>query len=660
MQPNAYPVNLERLEKIWHSFMASGQVPREEETYIDPPVLQSWRRCLPRLDYGARPRPKRLADSSLAPVLKANGNLMAVAAPVMEDVHQFIEGSQSAILLASPSACMLSVVGDQDSVATVERLQLGQGTYWSEEELGTNALGLVRITAMPIQVVGAEHYYQAHHPFASTAAPIHDVRGRLSGILAIVNPAEAVTSHTLGLVMTAARAIGNQLQTEWYIEESNRHLTEVNAVLGAIADGVVAWNEEGIINHVNEPASNLLGARPAELMGNRLEDVLELPPVLRDAVAAGEQLRDVETNFHINGHHTTCMVNLRPIYGGERQPIGYIAMLRPIEQVRQLVHQQIGARATLHLDDISSQAPAMRPVLRQARIAARGTAPVLIRGEGGAGKNHLARAIHNDGPHAEAPFISVNCQAIPHELMVGELLGQVKDNGNKSRPSKFELANGGTLLLDQVEHLSLEMQAALLHLIETGHVMRLGSPRPIPVEVRIIATTTADLEERIAEDGFLSHLYYRFGVFNITIPPLRARVEDIPLLAERFLARITRRSDRPAWIEDEAMEILRRYPWPGNVRELESVLERALSHSMDDTIHMSDLPPGVREGRVMVERSPRPQPVLSLEEAEREAIIRAGRACQGRVTEMAEQLQIGRTTLWRKMKQFNLTPDLFK
>ena len=660
MQPIAYPIDFERLETIWHYFVETGQIRPEHGPWIDLPVLQSWHRCLPRLDYGTRPRPKRLTESSLASVLKAQASLMTVAAPVMEDIHQFVEGSQSAILLTDASSCMLSVVGDAEAVTTIERLQLGQGTYWSEEQLGTNAVGLVRITAMPIQVVGAEHYYQTHHPFVSTAAPIHDVRGRLIGILAIVSAAETATSHSLGLVMTAARAIGNQLQTDWYIEEANRHLTEVNAILSAITDGVLAWDREGVINHVNRPASTLLGVPPEELVGYQVEEVLPLPPVIQEAVTQGASIRDVETSFHLNGHHTTCLVNMRPIQGGEQGPLGYIAMLRPIEQVRQLVHQQIGARATLHLDDISSQSPAMRPVLRQARIAARGTAPVLIRGEGGAGKNHLARAIHNDGPQADAPFIAINCQAIPHELMVTELLGNAKDGTSKSRPSKFELANGGTLLLDQVEHLSLEVQAALLHLIETGHVLRLGGPRPIPVEVRIMAATTADLEERIADNSFLAHLYYRFGVFNIYIPPLRERLEDIPLLAERFLARITQRSDRAAWIEDEARAILRRYPWPGNVRELESVLERALSHSADGTIHVVDLPPLVREGRVMVERSLRPQPVLSLEEAEREAIIRAGRACQGRVTTMAKQLQIGRTTLWRKMKQFNLDPQLFK
>jgi transcriptional activator for dhaKLM operon len=244
--------------------------------------------------------------------------------------------------------------------------------------------------------------------------------------------------------------------------------------------------------------------------------------------------------------------------------------------------------------------------------------------------------------------------------MIGEFLGQEEDTHSKGRPSKFELSNGGTLLLDQVESLSLEMQAALLHVIETGHVMRLGSPQPIPVDVRIIAATSADLEKFVREGNFISHLFYRFGVFRIQIPSLRERVDDIPILAERFLGRITRQHQNDVWISDEAMDILRRYPWPGNVRELESVLERSLNQSLDNVILPIDLPEAIRQGRVMVDQSPQAKPVISAAEAEREAIIRAGWACQGQVTKMARQLDISRTTLWRKMKQWNINPDYFK
>jgi transcriptional activator for dhaKLM operon len=200
----------------------------------------------------------------------------------------------------------------------------------------------------------------------------------------------------------------------------------------------------------------------------------------------------------------------------------------------------------------------------------------------------------------------------------------------------------------------------LLRVLETGYVMRLGGSQPIQLDVRIMAATTADLERLVADGSFISHLYYRFGVFNIHIPPVRERVDDIPLIAERFLARIGQRDDRALWIDDEALAILCRYPWPGNVREMESALERAVAHSQDEVIRVVDLPDVVRSGRVITADSPQAEPVLTVADAEREAIIRAGQATHGRVSDMAQQLGIGRTTLWRKMKRFHISPADFK
>ena len=244
--------------------------------------------------------------------------------------------------------------------------------------------------------------------------------------------------------------------------------------------------------------------------------------------------------------------------------------------------------------------------------------------------------------------------------MASEFLGREKGTGILGRPSKFELAHGGTLLLDQVESLSLELQTALLRVLETGHVMRLGGTQPIQLDVRIMAATTSKLEDQVAEGSFISHLYYRFGVFTVHIPPVRERTDDISLIAERFLSRISERDDRQYEIDEEALTILCRYPWPGNVREMESVLERAISQSNDGVVRIVDLPDSVRSGRIITSNSPQPEPVLSVADAEREAIIRSGWVCQGRVSEMAEQLGIGRTTLWRKMKRLNILPGDFK
>jgi transcriptional activator for dhaKLM operon len=666
MLPTDIGIPDEAIAAAWRSFIESGRLDVIEAARMDPAIVRSWRRCVSRFNPLARPYATPIGRNALTSIMRAQQDLITIAMPFIEDIHQFTEGSGYAILLADGAACILLVGGDHPAVTAAARLGLRQGAYWSENNAGTNALGLVLLEAMPIQVVGAEHYFEFLHAVVTAAAPIHDVRGRVIGLLGMVGPLNATppfygaTSHTLGLVMSAARAIGNQLQANWYLEEANQHLSQVNAILGAITEGVIVWGQEGEIRHVNEQAGAMLQLNPRAVVGRPLSDVLRLPAELTTAIQAGSALHDVELSVQAFDRDVRCLVTLRPIYEAGPQPVSYVALLSPIEYVRQIVQQQYGAQTGLSIEDVQADSAGMRRVVRQARTAARGTAPVLIQGEGGVGKNLLARAIHNDGPRAGKPFIDINCRAIPHELMTSEILGHEQDTNTRGRPSKFELAEGGTLLLDQIENLSLELQAALLHVIETRHVTRLGSSLPIPINVRIIGATSTNLEDLVAQGSFLPHLYYRFGVFKIEVPPLRERVEDIPLLAERFLARQTAREDRAVWIEDETVRFLTRYPWPGNVRELESTLEQAMSQSRDNVIRPGDLPESVRRGRVLAGRHPLAQPVISVDEAEREAILRAGWASAGRVVEMARILGIGRSTLWRKMKRFDIAPEIFK
>lgn len=657
MQPDAL-IDQNTLASIWQTFMQTGKVTREQKDLLDPTILLSWQRCMPRLNPQALPRLSPVRGQAFSSLLRTQSELITVATPVIEDIHQLLKGTDCSIVLTDSSACNLFMAGEPPALNLIESYGLGQGAYWAEGQMGTNAAGVALVNAMPTYVVGPEHYFSVYHKLFSSAAPIHNLHGRILGTVGICGPLEAASSYTLALAMSAALAISNQIQAAWSLEEANHRLSEVNAVLSAITEGVLAWNFDGEIHHINTQACSLLGLNPTSALGHRINEVLDLPELVSEAIAHDEELRNREVSLQINGRSVRSLISLRAIKDTIGQPVGYIALLRPIEQVRQLVQQQAGTRASLTIDDVYGQTPAMRHVLNQSRIAAKGTAPILLRGEGGVGKNHLAQAIHNDGARASKPFLSINCRAIPHELMIGELLGE--DESDHVRPSKFELADGGTLFLDQVDSLSLEMQAAVLQVIETGHLLHLGGKQPIPVDVRIIAATSKNLEDLVNEGGFLPHLYYRFGVFNIYIPPLRQRSEDIPLLAERFLARITRRDNRATWIDDAAMEALMRYPWPGNVRELESVLERAIHYSREGVIRLTNLPDTTRQRRVITDYSQQSQPVLSVTEAEREAIIRAGWACKGRVSEMARQLQIGRTTLWRKMKRHNISPEQFK
>jgi transcriptional activator for dhaKLM operon len=336
-----------------------------------------------------------------------------------------------------------------------------------------------------------------------------------------------------------------------------------------------------------------------------------------------------------------------------------VALFRPIRQVRRLVHEQVGTDATFQLDDLSSQAPQMQHVLRQARVAARASIPVLLVGESGVGKTYVAQAIHNAGPRAGRPFLSINCRAIPRELMLAELLGVERSDSRVGRPSKFELADGGTLMLNQLQHLTLEMQTALLEVIDRRHITRLGGTRPVLLNVRIIATLSPSPEEFVANGTLIPELYYRLSVFHLTIPPLRERMVDFPLLLQRNIDRLS--ADGPiVTINPETQAIFDRYPWPGNIRELESVLERALAQSPTGELLPEHLPEALRTNRVLLTSSPLLKPVISIDEAEREAIMRAGAVCHGVVTQMAQELGIGRTTLWRKMKHLNISPSQFK
>ena len=660
MIPVDIGVRNEAIAAAWRTFIETGQLDASAAARMDPAVVRSWGRCVYRFNPLVRPRLMPIGRSALYSIVRAQQELITIATPFVEDIHQFTEGSNYAVMLTDGAGCLLLIGGATAAVERATATGFQQGTYWSENNAGTNALGLVLLEAMPMQVVGAEHYFNFLHGVITAAAPIHDVRGRIIGLLGMTGPLDRPTSHTLGLVMSAARAIGNQLQANWFLEEANQHLSQVNTILGAITEGVIVWNQEGEIRHVNEQAARMLHINPRTVVGRPLTDVFRLPPELLAAIEKGSELQGVELSIQVNEQDLRVVMTLRPIFEAGAQPMSYVALINPVEHVRQIAQRQYGAQTGLSIESLQAESPGMGRVVRQSRTAARGLAPVLILGEGGAGKNLLARAIHNEGPRAGKPFIDISCRAIPHELMTREILGHEQDTQTRGQPSKFELADGGTLLLDQIENLSLELQAALLHVIETRHVTRLGSSVPIPVDVRIIAATTANLEELVAQGNFMSHLYYRFGVFKIEVPPLRERVEDIPLLAEHFLARHTASGSRAVWIEDEAVGFLLRYPWPGNVRELESTLERAMSQSRDNVIRPGDLPEMVRNGRVLVARHLLAQPVLSVDEAEREAILRAGWACHGRVTEMARLLGIGRSTLWRKMKQLDIAPSIFK
>lgn len=307
---------------------------------------------------------------------------------------------------------------------------------------------------------------------------------------------------------------------------------------------------------------------------------------------------------------------------------------------------------------IIGDSPAMRTVNDLIEQVGPSEANVLILGESGTGKELVAQGLHEHSQRKNGPLIKVNCAALPENLLESELFGYVKGaftGAAQDKPGRFQLANGGTLFLDEIGELPLALQAKLLRALQERIVEPLGGIAPVAVDVRFIAATNRDLPTMIAEGAFREDLYYRLNVLEIRIPPLRERIEDIPLLANHLLDKLGRKNSRPArGMTREFLDALCRHEWRGNVRELENVLERSLILSRGDVLDERDLPDHLR-GRTAPISMPGLAGANPLEVAERQALVETLRQNDGHRERTAQALGISRRTLQYRLKKYGLT-----
>ncbi|WP_425803956.1 sigma-54 interaction domain-containing protein [Desulfitobacterium sp. Sab5] len=312
--------------------------------------------------------------------------------------------------------------------------------------------------------------------------------------------------------------------------------------------------------------------------------------------------------------------------------------------------------------DIMGETPPMLYVKKLARKASRTSSTLLITGESGTGKEIVAQAIHTRSVRREGPFISVNCGAIPENLLESELFGYVegaftgaKKGGN---PGKFELADTGTILLDEIGDMPHYMQVKLLRVLQEREVWRIGATSPTKLDVRVIASTHMDLKQLVKEKKFREDLYYRLNVLEINMPPLRDRVEDLPLLVDALITRINSRIGADAkGITPESLKIMKAYYWPGNVRELENILEQAINWSQDSIIDIRNIPikpweNGCDSGNSTVIESQSFRSHIS--DTERDMILHVLEQTNGNKAKAARLLNMQRSVLYRKMEKLNI------
>jgi DNA-binding NtrC family response regulator len=304
---------------------------------------------------------------------------------------------------------------------------------------------------------------------------------------------------------------------------------------------------------------------------------------------------------------------------------------------------------------IIGRAPEMDKLYRIIAKAAQSSHPVLILGESGTGKELVARSIHFSGPFQDKPFIPVDCGSLVPTLIESELFGYVKGaftGAQQSKDGLLAIAEGGTVFLDEIGELPVDLQAKLLRAIQEKEIRPVGSTKRVAINVRILAATNRDLEQAVAQGSFRRDLYFRLNVLSLRIPPLRERRQDIPLLVEHFLERLNRTSDQPHTISDAAMKAMLGYDWPGNVRQLENCLERACALSTGPDLQIADLPSAITESSNHVGGMPANAKILPMADVERQTILNAIQQLNGDKLLAARLLGIGKTTLYRKLKEY--------
>jgi PAS domain S-box-containing protein len=454
------------------------------------------------------------------------------------------------------------------------------------------------------------------------------------------------------------------------IKELNRQLRLYEQIFDNINAGVMVIDAHGYITHFSRQYGRFLNLDPKAQIGRHCTEVVENT---RMHIVARTGKAEINKSHRIKGQD--MVVQRIPIKkDGQVIAVYGQVMFKNVAEVRELAAKLSELKSRVQLFEkeifdlraskytfncIIGRSDVITNLKQEAAKAAANNSAVLVTGDSGTGKELFAQAIHNAGPRKLHPFVKINCAAIPRDLLESELFGYEEGAftgaRTKGKPGKFELANKGTIFLDEIGDLPLTMQPKLLRVLEEKEFERIGGTKIIRSDFRVICATNQHLEEMMAKKRFRRDLFYRLNVIQIHIPPLRERTADILPLARHMLKKIAKEAGRPVMrIEKNAAEELVQYHWPGNARELSNVLERAMYASGSDTIYKGDLPFTLTPGRDVAGRRPKPSLKTARDEAQITAIYQALAKSGYNKTKAAKLLGIHRTLLYKKMKKYGI------
>jgi PAS domain S-box-containing protein len=521
--------------------------------------------------------------------------------------------------------------------------------------MGHNAVSLAMKSRRLAYVHKKEHTNPFLQQHFSIAAPFYNEEPKIEGYLAFLSTESVDVNMTIGMFNASIKFIESQYKVNSALEKLEKEAKIEDAIIKSIYDGFLVLSPDGTITHANHKAASWLGKSIEELIGRKLSEFVLSPLHVMEVFKTGRPMIDKELFVKLHNKTLHIYKTAVPVHDEQGRVVAAINLNKEIKEVRNLVNQMVGAKASFFFKDIIYKSKQMAETVKIAEDAARCPLSVLIQGESGTGKELFAHAIHNASVRKNGPFIIIDCASIPHELVESELFGFVEGSFTGARKGgrtgKFELANGGTIFLDEIGEMPLDSQAKFLRVLQGHSITRVGGTESIPINIRVIAATNRDLKEEVKKKNFREDLYYRLNVLTIEIPPLRIRIEDVEELVQFVLRKYEEKlGKKDVSFSKEAMEILKQYHWPGNVRELENTVVRAIN-----LCEKVILPEHVSINNSFASFRPVAVPkCMSYRELEKQNIIDTLKINNGNRAKTAKMLGIARSTLYSKIKYFNM------
>ncbi|MGB9442608.1 MAG: sigma 54-interacting transcriptional regulator [Desulfobacterales bacterium] len=457
------------------------------------------------------------------------------------------------------------------------------------------------------------------------------------------------------ILTTAAQIITRAIENKQFEEELERHRSRLESIFSSVQDAIITVDTDMNVIEANRAAEKICGfqivtGQPfTDCTSECDQSCLE---ILQETLKTRKTIQDCQIECrHHDRNKLIAMVNSSPLLDSGGNFMGAVLVIRDITR---LTHLEEELKERHHFQKIIGKSEKMQKVYNLLQILANQTTTVLITGDSGTGKEMAARALHYGGTRANGPFVTVNCSALAESLLESELFGHVKGaftGAERDKVGRFEAADGGTILLDEIGDISHLIQLKLLRVLQEKEFDRVGESRPRKVDVRVLASTNRNLKEAIRTGKFREDLYYRLNVIEIHIPPLRQRYEDIPLLINHFCEVFQKSYEKKiGGVSDEVLQAFMNYAWPGNIRELEHAIERAFVLCQDQTIQFEHIPAEIKDHTHITKRV-----VDNRTGDDPEAIRSALERTDWNISKAARLLGISRWTLYRRFQKYNIS-----